>query len=337
MKRNLRIFFSYLITISVSLLLLWWALRGINPAKLAEQFRRADYTWLGVSAVLGIMSHWIRARRWRMLLAPLGYQVSDFKSFLAVMSGYFMNFVIPRAGELARCGLIQKLERVPVTTALGTVITERIIDVFILLGLVVVLVLVEFEALSSNIWFFLQSKLMLTPFVIGTLVVICVLGLGVLYWVWRNWGLLLQSNFGRKIEKFLHELMQGVLSLRKVNNLSLFILYSLLIWFLYFLMAYVLFFCFPETAHLDLWFGYIVLVMGTIGMSAPVQGGVGAYHLLVGEVFALRNMTSAQGIILATFMHTAQAVIVLSVGGITMIVGLLWKNTQTVSSSSLGK
>lgn len=292
-------------------------------SKLGEQFAKANYFWLGVSAVLALLSHWVRSHRWRLMLEPLGHKVGELPSFLAVLSGYFMNFIIPRAGELVRCGLIQKMSKVPASTALGTVITERLIDVLILFTMIVVLLVVEFQRLSELILQVLGSKFQnlnaLILLGIGLLLFVGIVG----YLLWRNWARLLQNTFFLKVTQFVQGMIEGVLSLRYVPNKIAFIAYSLLIWVLYYLMAYVLFFCFTETAHLDLWFGYIVLVMGAIGMSAPVQGGVGAYHFLVGSVFALRAMTMEQGILIATFMHTAQAVIILVFGGIAFALSLV--------------
>ncbi len=128
--------------------------------------------------------------------------------------------------------------------------------------------------------------------------------------------------FSKKIYK---GLLEGLQSIQKLKNPLLFWFISLSIWFLYYLMGYCLFFCFAHTQHLDAWFGFILLVTGTVGMSAPVQGGFGAYHWLVGSIFALRQIPFAEGLILATFMHAIQSIFLILLGGIASIAVMLHK------------
>jgi MFS family permease len=244
-----------------------------------------------------------------------------------------MNFVIPRAGEVVRCGTIQKLSGVPADTAFGTVVLERLIDVLMLGLMLLVLLIVELNHLSSFFLSFLGDKM--TGFQnllwIG-LVFLLVFVVFVITLV-LSWKKLKKSPLFEKINKILLNVLEGILSIQKLENRFAFVFHTLLIWFLYYLMAYVLFFCFKKTENLDMWFGFIILVMGAIGMATPVQGGFGAYHILVGNVFALRGLSVNDGIILATFMHTVQTLIVLSVGGLSFLIVIYLAN----KSSKVGK
>jgi len=320
MKKRLRKrkMLAYSLPFVLSILLLWYALQRVSLAQIGKQFQEANYVWLIVSVVLGVISHWIRAYRWLLVLQPLGYKVTTWQATLAVFSGYFANFLLPRAGEIARCTVVQRSSGVPLAVSVGTIITERVLDVLILFVLLLVLLLVEAQNMATIVWQFFQQKLpvftIYNPYFIAItsiLLIVSMLTVGLLlYWAGKP-----NHPFGQRIRRVGKGIWQGMTSLNQVKRKKEFIFYSLLIWFLYYLMGYVLFFCFPSTAHLDKWFAYIILIVGTIGMSAPVQGGAGAYHLLVGNLFAMRNLTIEEGILLATFMHAAQLLVVVILGG----------------------
>jgi hypothetical protein len=323
--RFLVVFFKYFLPILFSVILLWLAFQKVSWQAIVEPFARANYFWIGVSGILAIFSHLLRAARWQLVVEPLGYSMRLIPAFMAVMVGYLMNFVIPRAGEFARCGLIQRLAGVPADKAFGTVVVERIIDVLMLGGLCIVLLLVEFNGLTKFFLGFFQAKFcslvsLWWVALIALILMVLLAGFG-----WIYWQKLKKLSFFPRLQSIFLNIWVGIRSIQKVKNLPLFIVYTFLIWLMYYLMAYVLFFCFPETAHLDMWFGYLILIMGTIGMATPVQGGFGAYHLLVGSVFALRNLSAEQGVVLATFMHTIQLIFVLVIGGGCLLASWFWQ------------
>ncbi|MCU0443490.1 MAG: flippase-like domain-containing protein [Microscillaceae bacterium] len=320
---------KYLLPLILSIGLLGYAFQKISFQAVVEPFMRANYFWIGISGILAIISHLARAARWQLAIAPLGYSMRLFPAFIAVMVGYFMNFVIPRAGEFARCAMIQRLEKVPADKAFGTVVIERIIDVLMLGVLCLVLLLVEFSRLSKFFLDFFETKIgsLLGLWYLGLLAVILAGLLAVLAVVyWQN---IKKWRFFPFFQKLFLNIWQGMVSIRRVKNPLLFIAYTLLIWLMYYLMAYVLFFCFPETSNLDMWFAYLILIMGTIGMATPVQGGFGAYHLLVGSVFALRGLSAEQGVVLATFMHTVQTVFILIIGGLCFGASWFWQTKKS--------
>lgn len=320
---NWRSFLQYSISILITFGLLYYALRGIAFEEVLEKFQKADYTWIFVSAGLALLSHWSRAYRWKYLLEPLGYQLPIKTAFLAVMSGYFVNILVPRAGEVSRCGMVQRLNGIPMSTAFGTVVLERIIDLLMLFLLVLTVFLVEFNNLSD--WFIalFSDKLKSLgelQYLIGFAFLTFMLAGGLVYYFWPR---LKDRALVKKLRGIFMNIIKGVLSIRSVKNKSAFIGHTLFIWLMYYLMAYVLFFSLPATRHLDLWFGVLVLVMGAFGMGAPVNGGIGAYHLLVGKVFLLRGLSDKEGILMATFMHTAQTLTIILAGGLSLLIGMI--------------
>lgn len=306
---------AYLLPFLASIILLGYAFQKVSLAQIGKLFKDANYFWLSLSIILGIISYWARAYRWALVLKPLGYKVTYWQATVAVFVGYFANLLLPRAGEIARCTVINRSSQVPIAVSVGTIITERILDIIILLVLFALLLLIEAQSMTSLAWEFLQQKI---PALVGyfwiVFAIICVFGMVGLGFLWYL-GRQAHHPIGQRIKRISTGVWQGIISLKKVERKTEFIFYSLFIWFLYYLMGYLLFFCFAATAHLDMWFAYIFLIIGTIGMSTPVQGGAGAYHLLVGSLFALRNLTVEEGILLATFMHAVHLLVPLVLGG----------------------
>ena len=323
-------FFSYIIPLGIGIALFYFfVIPKVDFKKLLEIISNSNPIWLILSCVFGLISHWARGYRSCMLLKPLGYQVRPCPSFLAVMVGYVSNLMLPRAGEVARCGVLQKMENVPAQITFGTVVTERIIDLLILMSLIGVVLLVEFNRISHILFTFLEGIWSAVP----KDKVYWVLGMGMFFtlasiialYVFRK---KIRLFFRTKVGAFLQGIWQGVLSIRHIENKPLFVFYTLLIWLMYYLMAYILFFVSPETATLTPVQGLAILVMGGIGMAMPVQGGIGAYNLLVGKTLESYNIVkdAAQNEILSntigTFMHLVQTLVILVFGGLAFF--LVW-------------
>ncbi|MDW8295744.1 MAG: lysylphosphatidylglycerol synthase transmembrane domain-containing protein [Raineya sp.] len=323
-------FLSYILPLGIGIALFYFLIvPNLDFNELAKTFTEANPWWLVLSSVFALISHWARGARSCMLLAPLGYKVRAYPAFLAVMVGYLTNLALPRAGEVARCGVLQKMEGVPAQITFGTVVTERIIDVFILFGLVLAVLALEFERISNILTGALtnlfQQVSVEKMYWLGAVGLVFVLLIGILMYVFRKkLRMFLQSRLG----SFLKGIWQGILSFRNVQNKPLFIFYTILIWVMYYLMSYVLFFIRPETATLTPLQALAILVMGGIGMALPVQGGIGAYNLLVGKTLESYQIAPnpQQNIDLSftigTFMHIVQTLVVLIFGGLAFI--LVW-------------
>ncbi len=332
MKSALR----YLISLGFAGGLIWYAFKDINLTEMLDRFARSDWSWIAVSCVLLLMAHISRAWRWNMLMEPLGYKPGLFNSSIAVLTGYFANYIVPRMGEVTRCGTLYKLERVPVNLSFGTVVAERIFDVIILLVLIGVNFILEFDRLSKFFMDFFQSKIGATeaggngmPILLIILLGGLVLVAGVGIYIFTNKSLqekLMQNALVQKVVQFAQGMLEGLLSVRKLNSPGLFICSTIAIWVFYYLVSYVLFFCIPETSNLGLLAGLTLLVVGSIGMAAPVQGGLGAYHMLVGSVMILYGLTYNDGITLATFIHGAQMIFMLAIGALAFLIVMVKKD-----------
>ena len=271
---------KFFLFLGITSFLFWLVYRDQNWSDLVKALKEdVDYTWIWVAIGMGILSHICRALRWQLLTASMGYRIRLANSFMGVMIGYFANIALPRMGEFTRCGVVSKYEDIPFAKLLGTVVTERVIDMLILLGLTFVVILTQFK----QIVFFLEENKgiedkFLSLFHSGWILFVLAGLLAVCYLVWR---LLRHSAFYQRLKGFGKGMKEGILTIKRVRHKGLFIFYSLFIWLLYYLMFYVCFFCFEFTSGLGPLVALTIFVLSSYGMVAPVQGGIGAWHFMV--------------------------------------------------------
>ncbi len=320
---------KYGLTLTFAGLLLWFSLSGIETPEGVSKREFIFGTWaegnkfyLLLSGVLALFSHWLRAVRWRLLLEPLGYKVSAYSSFLAVLNSYFVNLAIPRGGELSRCVNLHRLERVPVNTALGTVIGERVIDMVFLVLCIGGAFLVEFDKLVD---FFNQTALLgsgdtssqLTGklgFILGIAVGALVLFIPLFIFVFKaKEGVLFK--LANVIREFLGGLRSGLTVIFRLKHRALFVLYSFGIWVMYYLMLYTVFLAFPQTSDLGMLAALSIFTIGGIAMVVPTPSGAGAYHVFVSSaLILLYSIDAGKANAFAFIFHGWQTLVVIVVG-----------------------
>lgn len=279
---------------------------------------RVNYFWIVVSLFLGLLSHISRTIRWNLMIEPLGRKPRILNTFLAVMVGYLMNLALPRMGEISRCGVLARYEKISFTKLIGTVVIERLIDVLMLLILLVVVVFTQFgqvlEFLKNNPEVNAKlQKVIYSPVLIGGL-------LAFLLILWISRHKIKGSSLAKKIKDFVGQFIEGFRSIQKMNNKGAFIFHSFFIWFLYFLMLYCVFFSFGFTSHLMPLAGLTVFVFGSFGMVAPVQGGIGAWHFMVIEALALYGVDRSDGKVFALLAHGSTTIMLIVIGLAGMLV-----------------
>ena len=275
-------------------------------------------------AVAVMVSHVIRAERWRMLLKPTGNHVSFIGSFLSLMIGYLVNLAVPRGGEVSRCYNLYKLEKTPVEVSFGTVVVERIVDVICMVALIALSFFVEWtkiKAFINTLEFPASKGFGISPWAIVIFLALVVLALGLF---------LLRKN--EKFIKILKGFREGLGSIFKLKNKVLFIVYSIAIWGLYFLMTYWVLKAFNETQ--DLGFGAVLTLfaIGSIAMAVPLPGGAGSYHTLVPMgLVALYNLPKADAIAFVFIFHGWQTLIFIVSGLLSLIISywmIRWKKAH---------
>lgn len=333
---NLKNVLKYLVSLALAGGLLWFTFQQshLDAADLWQKISAADYRWVLLSGLCTIVAHWSRAERWRILLEPVVPQrPTSLDAMVSVLTGYLANLALPRAGEVARCGTLYRLSAVPVNISFGTVVAERLFDLLMLVILLGVTFVLEFDRLSQFFIEFLGGKLPKGSSGAGVLLLAGAVLLGVALLGWflfnRYREALGRHPLYQKISGFLTGLLAGLLSVRKLRRPGAFIFHTLLIWGMYYLMSYTLFFALPVTANLGALAGLTILVVGSLGMAAPTPGGIGSFHLLVGQVALLYGLTSQDGQILATFIHGVSTVMIIVLGILALIVVLLRRNKTT--------
>lgn len=330
-----KVFLQYILIISITVLLIWLSLRGLNVGGsknkldyLIQTWHSADKGWLMLMAFVYTISHLVRAERWRLVLLSLGKNTTFNKSFLSLMVGYLVNLVIPRGGEVSRCYNLYKLDRIPVEISFGTVVMERIVDLLCL----VILIALSFVLESQKLFAFIDtlpinikagsSKLALMLWFGAFLFIL----FGVFYW-------LITKN--KKLNSLALKLWDGfkggLLSVFKMESKGLFVFYSVVIWLLYFFMSYCVIKAFPATSELGVQAVLGLFAIGAIAMTVPLPGGTGSYHVLVpqGLVF-LYGIPKTEAVAFTFIFHGWQTAIVIIAGALSLIVTsiLVKKNSQ---------
>ncbi|MEQ9425495.1 MAG: lysylphosphatidylglycerol synthase transmembrane domain-containing protein [Cyclobacteriaceae bacterium] len=312
---------KYLFTLVIATALLWYAFKDISFKEMFNKLGEVKFGWVYLSIFLSVFSHVLRAYRWNILLRPLNYHVELSRSFWAVMVGYLANLAFPRMGEVTKCGVLKKTDGVKMSASMGTVVTERIFDVLSLLLIMGLTFLIEFNRLSEFFINLYSSKVPGNASInIGLLIavgIIALLGIALIALFWKK---ISSTSLYQNAFNLMMQFKDGLLSIRRIDNIPGFILSSLGIWFLYYLMSYIIVFSIPETSDLNWIAGMAILVVGGIAMSAPVQGGIGTYHVLVAALLTLYGIEQSTGVFFATLLHTSQTLSVMFFGGLSLVI-----------------
>lgn len=302
---------------------MWLAFRGQDLQKIISDLKNANYFWVIASVVVSIFAHYIRALRWKMLIKPLGHEPSNANTYHAVMVGYLANLAVPRMGEISRCGVLNRTNKIPLNNLIGTVIIERIIDVLFLLSILVFSILLEynriFDFIKINILEPMFDKVSSSSILLYVFIAILLIALIVFYIIKAYHEKLLSIKLYNKLFEILVGFKEGVLSVIKMEKKSLFIFYSASIWFLYILSTFLCYFAIESTSGLSFSSAIFVTAVGGIGMSAPVQGGIGAYEATVQLGLLVYGIAAVNGLAYATLNHSGQILSILIFGSISLL------------------
>lgn len=295
----------------LGIFLCWYAFAQFSTEELAlikEQFLKADYSYLWLSVAMGFLSHVSRGIRWQYTLASMHYFPKRYNLVLAVFIGYLLNLTVPRSGEVSRALLINRYDKVPFDKAFGTILTERVIDMCILLLFIAVVFVFQFDL----VWHFLEGYLTFS-YIIVVLLALGLLFLGGVYWIYRS-----ASSFAQKVRKMLSGIKEGIFSILHLKKKWQFIAHTLFIWLMYFWMFYVVFFSMEQTKELSI---IQVLTAFVIGSFAIVftNGGLGAYPLFIAKVLLLFGVTETVGTALGWVIWIAQFLMIILFGGLSFL------------------
>ncbi|GAB2571253.1 lysylphosphatidylglycerol synthase transmembrane domain-containing protein [Spirosoma areae] len=302
-------FVRQVVPVILAIGLLWYVLKDVPLAELALQFSRADYRWLAVVGLVAGLYHLTRAARWQLTLQALGYHPSLFRTAVALLAGSLASMLIPGAGELTRCGTLQRTDGIPLAQSLGSVVAERVVDLVMLVVLIGLTLVFEFKRVGQYIIALLTPLLTrIAPNGQSTLVLVGLLIFGLLllglsYVLFRNQAVR-QHPFMIRILRIGRDTGRGFMAIRQLEHPGLFIGLTVAGYVLAFLTTYLLFFATASTVALPLTAALTILTVSSLGgLAVPTQGGIGTYHFLVSRVLVLYGFTPAEGAVVATFLH----------------------------------
>ncbi|MCQ2216945.1 MAG: flippase-like domain-containing protein [Paludibacteraceae bacterium] len=312
-KKTLQVIGSF----CLSFFIFYWVYKDQDPTVIQQELSKGNILWILFSILLGAASHFVRALRWKQLIEPLGKTPKTSSSYIAVMIGYFANYLIPRAGEMARCGVLKKTDGLSFAELLGTVIAERFFDLIVLLLFVGAAVLSQLDLFSQ---IFATSTFVgngLIQIICNPVLWTAIVIIGVTLYIFRK--KILESSLCKKVANLIKDIINGVKTFFKVKNKPLFIFYTLIIWIFYFNMTFLCFNAFDFTKDLSMSVGLSTFAIGSMGIVAPVQGGIGAWHFLTSECLKFYGVEEGQALSFAFVVHLAQTLMILSIGFVCFI------------------
>ena len=313
MSASLKKFLKIAIPILIGLGLVYYSYTSTTPEdreRIFEAVKSANPLWVFLSIFIGILSHISRAIRWNYLLEPLGYRPKLINNILIILTSYFANTLVLRSGEILRATALNTYEDVPFEKGFGTIVTERIIDVIMLLLVIAAALLVQtdviLEILEENGIGLVGSLVLLLVGILGLIIAIRVIKKST-------------SPFALKIKTFLNGLLDGVLSIFKMKHRGAFIFHTLFIWACYIAMFWVIKFTVPETTELPLGAFLVAFVAGAFAM-ATTNGGLGLFPIVVTAALSVYGISKTSGDAYGWIMWTAQTMMVVVFGAISFIV-----------------
>lgn len=325
LKKTVQVLFA----IAIGAGIIWLSIRKLTPSDKQEvlaAFKQANYWWVALSLVVAFISNISRSIRWKMLLKPMGYTPKFGNVMMSVLVAYFANMGLPRLGEVVRCGLLRTHEKVPFEKSLGTVVTERFLDLLVFGALFIINFFLQFNKIHTYVEREIFSKFSFS--FSGTLLALGILGLIALAIVFIFRKKLAQLTIYQKIKHLIEGFWQGIKSIVKVDKPLLLIFHSLFIWFCYWLMAYLVFQSLPITQNLGVLSSITALCIGTVGMIV-VQGGLGIYPLLIAGALVAYGISYPLGYAMGWLMWGSQTIGIISAGVIALIlIPILNKNEK---------
>jgi uncharacterized protein (TIRG00374 family) len=322
--KSIRNIILYIISLFIASVLLRYTYRNISFRELYSQIQGLKWHWIGLSMLLGLSSHLIRAYRWKLLLQPLGFNLNLLRTFSALMTGYLSNLFVPRLGEIVRCSVLRRTTiPIPMGILLGTVGLERIIDFVGFLVVIVFTFLISFSEIKlalQSITFPSVNYKMMSWMLIGA---IAVLSWGGVI-IYRTFEHDYKDKLLAKARSFLINIKKGFYSIQRSKEKKLIVYTTIIKWGLYYLSDYVGLFAIHTTSHLDWKTGLAILTMTSLSFAVPIQGAIGAYHMLVSSILMAYGISQSNALLYAGVMHAMHMLTILICGGMSLFFNRSW-------------
>ncbi len=331
MNKRLRVILQYIFFIGLGAFFAWLSLRNLDKEKF-QQIKKALHEarhWL-IIPVFAIMflSHFIRSLRWRLLIQSLGYNPSRANTFFAVMIGYITNQALPRVGEVLKCTVLGRYEKIPVDTLIGTIILERLVDAITLVIVFGITLALQPQLYAQLVDAIFNSSGEEDPNAIsGKLVLLILIGIVIL--ITGIWMIRKKKNFHDLIlliKNVWRHVFQGIISIRHLKKRWLFIFYSVALWTGYLVAGWVGFMALQETQHYGIKEAFTILSAGSVGMVVS-PGGIGMYAYLIQQVMEIYKLNTAIAIAFGWILWMVQTAVIL-IGGLISFIAIPYYNKK---------
>jgi len=321
MNKTLRSYLQYIFFLGLGIFLLWLTLRKSDWNSIVNDLSGARYIFLIPAVLMLLVSHYLRALRWKILIGPLGFNPSTTNTFLAVMIGYWANLAVPRLGEVLKCTILARYEKVPADKLVGTIVAERAIDVCCLVLVLLVTVFAQYDLIgsfSAEIFrkFFSSQSGTFSLWKVGIVLLVILAFIVLILWLFRK---LSHLKFVSRTKNIFKGIWSGLISIRYIQNKGLFVLYSVLIWVLYLYSTYMGFFAMQDMAQYGIRGALSALSFGSFGMIIPSPGGIGSFQYAIQQVMMLYGVTPEKGLSLGMLIWFAQTGFVIVFGTLSFL------------------
>ncbi|MCF2603549.1 flippase-like domain-containing protein [Parabacteroides distasonis] len=306
-KSILRTFVKVVLPLGFGFLLLWWLFREMDLKEIWNVIRHGvRYDIILFSLLFGLFANIVRGLRWGLLIETLGVRFKRSNAINAVLGNYAVNLVLPRVGEVWRCGIVAKYDKISFSKLLGTLLIDRVSDT-IMVGTITLFIFIF--NIDFFISFFAKNPALLEGFhAMLNSIWIYALAIGLVILVWFVFKYMSRFTLVRKAKELLLNVWAGMKSIWLMDRKWLFLVQTLLIWSGYFCYFYITFYAFDFTRELGIGVGLIAFTMSSIGVAVPVQGGIGPWHFMVIATLVCFGVNENDAAAFALVVHTVQTV-----------------------------
>lgn len=333
MKRITSYIFKFIIPLAFGVGLMWYIYSKLNMEEIGKILQYdINYWWIFLSGVIGLLSHIVRALRWKIQLKALPANPSMRVLTNAIFGTYAVNLILPRVGEVWRCAYVAQSEDKSFIKVVGSMISERLTDTLTVITITIITFFLQLDVLKE----ILNNNPSIKEGIVNiitspALYSVIAVGIIALVWLFRFKS---ENTLIVKIKEMVNNLINGFKTIFKMKKKGLFLFYTILMWFLYFVELYVCFFAFKQTESLGIVCAFSCFLMGSIGMGVPVQGGLGPWHWAVIAVLTLYGLNNDTAGAFALVAHGAQLIMTILIGVYTFIsISLYKKRGKEVNNS----
>ncbi|MBI5858773.1 MAG: flippase-like domain-containing protein [Sphingobacteriales bacterium] len=331
MNKRIRTILQYLFFLGLGIFLVWWSINDLtadDKSRIKEALQTARYWLILPVFVILFSSHLIRAIRWRLLMQSLGYHPSIANAFFAVLIGYLTNHAVPRLGEVVKCTMLARYEKIPVDKLIGTIILERIIDAITLLLVFGITLIIQPDLYSDLTEAIFNSKPDPAHKTVSSSIILLVIA-GIIILLIATWMIRKKKDFrdlGQALKKIGRRIWEGISAIQHLKKRGQFIFLTVLLWTLYLMGGFLGFLAFKETEQYGIREAFAILSAGSIGIVAT-PGGIGAYSYLVEKTMVVYGLNEGIATAFGLILWVAQTTVIL-IGGLFSFVAMPYHNKR---------